>query len=391
MRHFLKFGLLWVGLGGVIALGQAPAAAPATTLVEPPTPLLPTTDRLVVPTTDLPVAADSAEVQAVLKEDGMKRTESRAIVSPIAKGNAKAGWVTAYEFVDATGALSAYTYLRGSGRPVVGTGRVNATENQLPSGERVFLSGVSVVRAQVTLYPESANGLLKSVEIGLPKVGGRRGLAPLLPTLLPGVGLEAASLRYAVGPAGYQGMGGQLPADVLGWDKSVEVATASYAGKPGKGTLTLLMYPTPQIAGDRLRAIQQAVDAAPEKGFGTVVLRRVGPLVGVTTGGWTQEQAKTLLGSLHLNQDLSFDQKMPLEFHAEIKKTASLLESIAVFSGVGILAAVLLGLFLGFGRAGIRKMQGKPAYIEPEFLTISLRESATEHFVKIHTEDESQR
>jgi hypothetical protein len=108
--------------------------------------------------------------------------------------------------------------------------------------------------------------------------------------------------------------------------------------------------------------------------------------VGVTTGAWTEEQAKAMLAELHLNEVLTFDQKMPLEFHAEMQKTYTVLQNIAIFSGILILAAVLLGLFLGGARAGVRVMMGKPAHTEPEFLTISLRESETEHFAKIHSE-----
>jgi hypothetical protein len=40
---------------------------------------------------------------------------------------------------------------------------------------------------------------------------------------------------------------------------------------------------------------------------------------------------------------------------------------------VGTLAAIVLGVFLGGARAGIRVLQGKPAASEPEFLTIDLR------------------
>jgi hypothetical protein len=73
---------------------------------------------------------------------------------------------------------------------------------------------------------------------------------------------------------------------------------------------------------------------------------------------------------------VTFDKPVPPEFHAEIRKTYTLLESIAIFSGVGALAAVVLGLFFGFGRAGIRVLQGKPAATEPEFLRIDLSGSA---------------
>jgi hypothetical protein len=37
-----------------------------------------------------------------------------------------------------------------------------------------------------------------------------------------------------------------------------------------------------------------------------------------------------------------------------------------------ILAALVLGVFLGGARAGWRVLHGKPAYSDPEFLTIDL-------------------
>jgi len=53
-----------------------------------------------------------------------------------------------------------------------------------------------------------------------------------------------------------------------------------------------------------------------------------------------------------------------------------LLTSILVFCGLGALAAVILALFLGGGRAAIRVLQGKPAATEPEFLRIDLSGSS---------------
>ena len=91
------------------------------------------------------------------------------------------------------------------------------------------------------------------------------------------------------------------------------------------------------------------------------MLRREGPLVAVTTGAWTADEAQTMVEGIHLRSEVSFDKPMPVEFHAEVKKTYSLLESIAIFCGVGALAMVVLGLFFGGGRAAIRVMQGKPA------------------------------
>ncbi len=311
-------------------------------LAMPPTPLLPEALRT-GPDHDAGNGAPawSGADAPILVEDGIKRYE---------RGNAPAparGSVTVYQFDDATGAYAAYTYLRRS------------------AGGKVTQSGVSVVIS--SLKPEPA-ALMKTVEIGLPKIGGTKGLAPLLPTYLPQKGLEKDSVRYALGPAGYQSMGGGLPVGVVGFDKAAEVVTAKYQGR---GTLTLLLYPTPQIAGDHGRQIAAEMNRE-GSAAGTVKLRREGTLVAMTTGSWNAAEAKALVESIHLRDQLTWNKPMPLEFHAEVKKTYNLLTSIAIFCGVGALAAIILGLFLGGGRAAIRVMQGKPAATEPEFLRIDL-------------------
>jgi hypothetical protein len=347
-------------------------SGPPTQVVEPPAPLLPTDRRLVLNDAEANVPADKPELAAILAEDGLKRTETRAVISASGKN---AGWARAYQFVDATGAFSAYTYLREGGHPVHPVTGASA-ETELPSGELVLLSGITVVRAHVKDSPAAVASLLAEMETGLPKVFGRKSLPPLLPTLFPKPGYDEAGLRYALGPVGYKAMGGVLPAEILGWDKSAEVGIAQYSGQTGHGMLTLLMYPTPQIAGDRGRAIEQAVNREIAKdgpaALGTVKLKRLGPLVEMTQGGFTANQALALLASVNLHEEVTFDKPIQPEFHAEIRKTYTLLQSIAIFCGVGTLAAIVLGVFLGGARAGIRVLQGKPAASEPEFLTINL-------------------
>jgi hypothetical protein len=343
------------GLLGLVLAGASAASLPAqeakTMLAMPPTPLLPQTLR----TSPGHEAGDgvpswSGADGPVLVEDGIRRYERGTPPSPVAHGTVPGGTVTVYQFDDATGAYSAYTYLRKT------------------AGARVSLSGVSVVVSDLKLYPESEQALLKMVQIGLPKIGGTKGLAPLLPTYLPAQGLEKDSVRYALGPAGYQAMGGVLPAGIVGFDKAAEVVTAKYQGR---GTLTLLLYPTPQIAGDHGRQIEAEMNHQ-GAAAGTVKLRREGPLVSMTTGAWTPAQAQVAVEGIHLRSEVTWNKPVPPSFHAEIQKTYSLLTSIAIFCGLGALAAIVLGLFFGGGRAAIRVMQGKPAASEPEFLRIDL-------------------
>jgi hypothetical protein len=343
---------VFLGLAMVAApVGSSWAQEAKTMLAMPPAPLLPETLRTGPGHEEGNGAPSWSGADApILVEDGIKRYERGTAQSPVARGSAPSGTVTVYQFDDATGAYAAYTYLRKSG------------------GDHVMVSGVSVVVSDLKLYPESAATLLKSVQVGLPKVGGPKGLAPLLPTYLPAKGLQRDSVRYAVGPAGYEAMGAAVPPGIVGFDKSAEVVTAKYEGK---GTLTLLMYPTPQIAGDHGRQIEAEMNRQGATA-GTVKLRREGPLVLMTTGAWKPAEAHELVANIHLRDQLTWNKPMPLEFHSEVRKTVSLLTSVLIFCGLGALAAVVLALFFGGARAAIRVMQGKPAATEPEFLRIDL-------------------
>ena len=157
-------------------------------------------------------------------------------------GALPSGTVTVYQFDDATGAYAAYSYLRKSG------------------GDHVMLSGVSVVVSDLKLYPESAAALLKTVQVGLPKVGGTKGLPPLLPTYLPAKGLQRGLGEVCAGAAWVIRRSVECcRAEIVGFDKAAEVVTAKYEGN---GTLTLLLYPTPQIAGDHGRQIEAEMNQA---------------------------------------------------------------------------------------------------------------------------------
>jgi hypothetical protein len=332
--------LLGLALGASAVSLQAQQAK--TMVAMPPTPLLPESLRT-GPDHDAGNGAPSwsGADGPILVEDGIKRYE---------RGDAQSGTVTVYQFDDATGAYAAYSYLRKTG------------------GDHVMLNGVSVVVSNLKLYPESAAALLKTVQVGLPKVGGTKGLSPLLPTFLPTQGLKRETVKYALGPVGYQAIGGVLPPEIIGFDKAAEVVTAKYEGK---GTLTMFLYPTPQIAGDHGRQIEAEMNREGALA-GTVKLRREGPLVLMTTGAWKPAEAQEMVENIHLRNEVTWNKPVPPEFHSEVRKTVSLLTSILLFCGLGALAAVVLALFFGGARAAIRVMQGKPAATEPEFLRIDL-------------------
>src|SRR6266481_8870205 len=171
----LLVGVVLLGASGASLLGQEAK----TMLAMPPVPLLPESLRA-GPDHDAGNGAPSwsGADGPILVEDGIRRYERGDAQSPVARGSVPSGTVTVYQFDDATGAYAAYSYLRKS------------------SEDHVMLSGVSVVVSNLKLYPESAAALLKTVQVGLPKIGGTKGLPPLLPTYLPAQGLKRETVKY---------------------------------------------------------------------------------------------------------------------------------------------------------------------------------------------------
>jgi len=378
----LAYTSAWLTLLGCVSLSAslvhaqaAPQSTPAPkiSLVEPAAPLLPAKFADWTQADAAPACADCFQPQGdlatILKEDGLTRASQHSYART---GSTNSVQLTAYQFGDTTGAFAAYTYLRKpTDQPVNG---VKLGTSAVRQGDTILVwDGPTVVAA--VFHGESHPEALQPLIPALPKVGGPKGLAPLLPTFLPTKNLQSETLKYALGPQSYAAMGGVLPPDIVGFDKSAESVTAKYAGK---GTLTLLLYPTPQIAGDRGRQIEAELNREGSSA-GTVKLRREGPLVLLTTGSWHAAEAQKLIEDIHLHDELTWNKPMPLDFHTEVKKTASLLQSILLLTGVLFLAAVILALFFGGGRALIRILQGKPAATEPEFLRIDLREGPGDH------------
>lgn len=333
-------------------------------LVEPPMPLLPATLGKLKRVAEGDVGDGLGLVDAadapVMTEDGLRRfARSDYVDGP------EHGTVTVYKFMDASGAVAAYDYFR---RPAMRPEKLG--DDALSNGDELLLrSGVNVVVGHFTLAHEAMMALTRELIDHLPKVGGSAGIAPRLPKLLPAAGLDADSLCYALGPAGYRAMGGVLPTETVGFDKSAETVTAKY--KVG-GVLTLLQYPTPEIAADHERAIEALSKRPGSVLAGTVQMRREGTLLVLTSGAWPEDEAQKMVDGIHLHSEVTWNKPVPLDYETEVRKTFSLLVNITIFCCLAFLAAIVLALFFGGGRALIRVMHGKPAASEPEFLHIDL-------------------
>src|SRR5271168_532172 len=227
------------------ALAKTAEQAPA------PPPILPTDFagwQLSAPatTSTTPEAADNANSD-LLKEDGFAQFASATYIR-----NGDKLSVHAIRFVDASGAYAAYTFYRRPGLPKqeVGFGGVF-------DGTRVlFWQSATLVDATFDHLTGMSAAELRELASYLPKADGGAGVPPPLPGYLPQSGLDPQSTRYALGPIGYARGGGLLPPSLVDFNRGAEVITAQYSIRDGgDGSLTLIDYPTPQLAANRASAV----------------------------------------------------------------------------------------------------------------------------------------
>jgi hypothetical protein len=165
--------------------------------------------------------------------------------------------------------------------------------------------------------------------------------------------------------------------------------TATYSLRSNPATLTVIDYPTPQMAAAqeaRIRAyIKAGSQAQPpwpkplqDSDPASLEVRRSGPLVAVVSGDAIPEESHKLLALVHYEAD--FTSLPGPSGESEVSKTAKLLLGIASLVIIGVSAALLLGFFLGGGRALYRIARGKPisSVYEEEFIRIDLREEWVE-------------
>lgn len=286
----------------------------------------------------------------------------------------------ALHFHDASGAFGAYSYYRQNGWPKeqIGSG---ATSNH---NRVLFWVGNTVVDATFSRISPMSGAELRELAGQLPVPEGNRAVAPPILSSLPQASLDPQTTHYAVGPAGYAGAGGVLPADLVGFDRGAEAVTANYTLRSNPATLTIVDYPTPQLAAaqeEKIRAyIKPGSSAQPswpkplaDSDRASLEVRRSGPLVALVSGDAIPEESHKLLAMVHYDADLT---SIPQPGESEVSKTGRLLWGIAVLVLVGGGVAIALGLALGGGRALYRVARGKPAssVYEAEFIRLNLRD-----------------
>ena len=311
-------------------------------------------------TTD--AARADAAYPAVLKEYGFTGSETATYT----REDGRKVTIKAARFNDATGAYGAFTFYR---QPAMRTERIG-TKAASANRRILFFRDNVLVDANFDRLTEMSAAELRELAGMLPNAKGAAGNLPTLPEYLPKSDAVENSAKYILGPQALVAAKAPVTPEQIDFSHDPEILIQDYSPKSGPLTLMLIQYPTPQIAGERLRVLQSAQQSAPN----TLLVRRSGPLVDIVTGATTSDEAQKLLTSVNYEAEVTWNEATSMSKRDNIGNLI-----LAVFSLIGIilLISIIFGVFFGGIRILMKRLFPDRVFDRPEdveFIQLHLRQ-----------------
>jgi len=180
----------------------------------------------------------------------------------------------------------------------------------------------------------------------------RQEALPQLREFLPVKGAVGSSLKYALGPQSAERMIPGVPPALLAFDRGAEVLTARYQF-PGKPPMTLLlaMYPTPQIATQRIKALGEQSQVR--------FFRRTGALITMVVDAPSQAEANAMLDSVKYEMGVTWNEAVPKVPPPTVNDVVRMVLAIMKLAGILLLFCFFSGIaFAGIRIAGKRYFPG---------------------------------
>jgi hypothetical protein len=297
-----------------------------------------------------PAQADAA-YPAVLKEYGFTDSETATYT----RDDGRKLTIKAARFADATGAYGAFTFYR---QPVmkaeeIGTKAASANDRIL-----FFRSNV-LVEANFGRVSAMSAAELRELAGLLPVAKGSADNLPNLPEYLPKKDAVENSAKYILGPQALLVAKSPLTAEQIDFSHDPEVLMQDYSSKDGPLTLTLVDYPTPQIAAERLRALQSSQKTNPN----SLLARRTGPIVDVVTGAIGSSEAQTLLNSVNYEAEVTWNEATSFSKRDNI---GNLIVAVFALIGIILLISIIFGVFFGGIRVLAKRILPGRVFTRPE-------------------------
>ncbi len=282
------------------------------------------------PQTTANAAQADAAYPAVLQEYGFTGAETATYT----RTDGRKLTVKAARFNDATGAYGAFTFYR---QPAMRTEQIGT--KAASANERIlFFRDNVLVDANFDRVTGMSAAELRELASMLPSAKGPAANLPTLPQYLPKSGAVENSAKYILGPQALLATKASLTPEQVDFSRDPEILMQDYTSAAGPLTLTLLQYPTPQIAGERLRALESAGPSS------NLLARRSGPLVDVVTGPIGSSDAKQLLDSVNWEAEVTWNEATSVSKRDNI---GNLIVGIFALIGVILLITFVFGVFFG--------------------------------------------
>jgi len=320
-----------------------------------------------------PAAADSTNA-IVLKEYRFTDFESATYT----RDDGRTLKIRAARFADASGAFGAYTFYL---QPEMT--KMDIVDEGSYLGDRVlFRRGQILIDAQFSKESPMSGAELRELTGTLPRPGGNAGNLPTFIDFMPQRGRILNTTKYAMGPAALDALQMPVSAALVDFDASSELALRRYSTSSGEGTLILISYPTPQLANDHLRRINEAHQLPPpQKGESTIACsgdfcdKRTGPIIAIATGGISDSDAKSLLGMVNWEANVTWN--TPTE-NTQVRDLYMLILNIVILCAILAGLAIIAGVAFGGIRILMKRLYPDKIFDRPEqmeFISLHLTET----------------
>jgi hypothetical protein len=317
-----------------------------------------------------PAGADPTNT-AILKEYGFTDFASGTFT----RDDGRKLTVRAARFADASGAYGAFTYYK---QPEMLNEKIGDQASSL-NNRILFYRGNVLVDAMFEKLSVMSAAELRDLASMIPLPQGNARNLPSLPTYLPKQTYTKNTAKYVMGPLALDKLGSPIPVQMVDFGAGAEAVEGSYHGSGGEGTLLLISYPTPQIATEHFRQIEQAHKPNPQSGQSVVVdvgafaQKRSGPIVAIAAGTFTQNEAEALVSQVHYDADVTWNENT---FFDKKNNVANLLWNVVLLCGALMGITLVAGFAFGGARVALKRfLPERSKGPEEDFISLNIDES----------------
>ena len=289
--------------------------------------------------------------------------------------------IKAARFESTSGAVGAYTFYRQPEMQKEQIGDWGSSFNQ----RILFFRGNVLIDAVLDRVTAMSAAELRQLAGLLPRPTGSTANLPPILAYMPSSGRIKNTEKYVMGPLALSQVSSPIPVPLVGFAAGAEVVLAKYHSAGGDATLMVINYPTPQIAAEHMRRIdatqgntQQSRGEASIVDVGPFFDKRSGPLLVIASGPISQNEARSLLGSVNYDADVTWNENT---FFDKKNNLANLLVNIIILCAILIGLALVAGVAFGGVRIAVKRLLPDRIFDrreEVEFISLHLEEGAVQ-------------